>query len=272
MAFNSSAPWMFSVLTSTQFDSTPKKWSEVTKIDLLINSLSILHGWIGEQHENCWKCKLMLKLIGMGKTGGNTWQLDNMEDCWKNFNDKVRRLFKVVLCFSPNGAPLRLRARKFPINWFDEWPPDAMQSESTRFSPYMPEHLVSTFMILNEKYKGVTASEIWPIVPNRSMSCRKCCERRKETENSEYDPPLYTLCPHNHTQAKNGEWANRRYLLYDRIIFALDPPANEARKIPNVWIFAFIYYLLDDNETAGVLVRTLAHSCEFPWKMLECIQ
>lgn len=236
--------------------------------------LTVNFSWVNWRaaFENCWKFKLMFKLIGIGKTRGHTWQLDNMEDCWTFFNEKVRRILKVVLCFSPNDATLRLRRRKFPnlINCFDEWPPGVMQWVSTRFPPYIPEHLVSTFMILNRKYKGVTASAIWPIVPNRSMGCWKCCERRKGTEISDYHSTihLYTHYVHTitHTQAKRGEWDNRRYLLYDRIIFALGPPPNGARKNANVWIFAFIYYLLDDNETTGVLVRTLAHSCEFPWK------
>ena len=47
---------------------------------------------------------------------------------------------QVVLCFSPVGASLRVRSRKFPaltnctsINWFHEWPEDALISVSARF-------------------------------------------------------------------------------------------------------------------------------------------
>nr|CAH8868664.1 unnamed protein product [Trichobilharzia regenti] len=50
---------------------------------------------------------------------------DTRENCWSYFIDKVRRLLKVVLCFSPVGSTLRVRARKFPaivnctsIDWF----------------------------------------------------------------------------------------------------------------------------------------------------------
>ncbi|CAH8640372.1 unnamed protein product [Heterobilharzia americana] len=53
---------------------------------------------------------------------------------------KVRRLLKVVLCFSPVGSTLRVRARKFPaivnctsIDWFHEWPKEALLSVSKRF-------------------------------------------------------------------------------------------------------------------------------------------
>lgn len=46
----------------------------------------------------------------------------------------------MILCFSPVGSVLRVRARKFPavvnctaINWFHEWPEDALVSVSARF-------------------------------------------------------------------------------------------------------------------------------------------
>ena len=47
---------------------------------------------------------------------------------------------QVVLCFSPVGATLRVRSRKFPavvnctsIDWFHEWPEEALVSVSARF-------------------------------------------------------------------------------------------------------------------------------------------
>ena len=46
----------------------------------------------------------------------------------------------MVLCFSPVGTTLRIRARKFPaivtctsIDWFHEWPEEALFSVSSRF-------------------------------------------------------------------------------------------------------------------------------------------
>jgi hypothetical protein len=49
-------------------------------------------------------------------------------------------LLQVVLCFSPVGSTLRVRSRKFPavtnctcIDWFHEWPIEALDSVSTRF-------------------------------------------------------------------------------------------------------------------------------------------
>ncbi|XP_067914454.1 dynein axonemal heavy chain 17-like [Heterodontus francisci] len=65
---------------------------------------------------------------------------DTRENCWKFFIDRVRRQLKVVLCFSPVGSILRIRARKFPalvnctsIDWFHEWPEEALISVSKRF-------------------------------------------------------------------------------------------------------------------------------------------
>ncbi|KAL1403957.1 hypothetical protein pipiens_005505 [Culex pipiens pipiens] len=78
--------------------------------------------------------------------------LDTKENCWKYFIDKVRKSLKIVLCFSPVGSTLRIRARKFPalvnctaINWFHEWPKTALESVSTRFLTdveVMPRDLV----------------------------------------------------------------------------------------------------------------------------------
>ncbi|KAI5645013.1 dynein heavy chain and region d6 of dynein motor domain-containing protein [Phthorimaea operculella] len=65
---------------------------------------------------------------------------DTRETCWKFFIDRVRRQLKVVLCFSPVGSTLRVRSRKFPalinctsINWFHEWPQEALVSVAMRF-------------------------------------------------------------------------------------------------------------------------------------------
>lgn len=65
---------------------------------------------------------------------------DTRETCWKFFIDRVRRQLKIVLCFSPVGSTLRVRSRKFPavinctqINWFHEWPQEALVSVSMRF-------------------------------------------------------------------------------------------------------------------------------------------
>lgn len=79
---------------------------------------------------------------------------DTKENCWKFFIDKVRRTLKVILCFSPVGPTLRIRGRKFPaiinctsIDWFHEWPTDALESVSKRFLndiEELPSNLVNS--------------------------------------------------------------------------------------------------------------------------------
>lgn len=66
--------------------------------------------------------------------------MDTREICWKFFVDRVRKLLKIILCFSPVGPSFRIRARRFPaiinctsINWFYEWPQEALESVSKRF-------------------------------------------------------------------------------------------------------------------------------------------
>ncbi|XP_031327312.1 dynein beta chain, ciliary-like [Photinus pyralis] len=65
---------------------------------------------------------------------------DTKENCWKFYIQRCRKLLKVVLCFSPVGSTLRIRGRKFPavvsctaIDWFHEWPKEALQSVSQKF-------------------------------------------------------------------------------------------------------------------------------------------
>ena len=84
---------------------------------------------------------------------------DSTANCWTFFIERVRRTLKVVLCFSPVGDKLRLRSRKFPalvnctsIDWFHEWPQDALESVSRNFleeTELIPRELkmsVSQFM------------------------------------------------------------------------------------------------------------------------------
>ncbi|KAM7121693.1 dynein axonemal heavy chain 11 [Molossus nigricans] len=66
--------------------------------------------------------------------------VDSRENCWQFFLARVRRQLKIILCFSPVGRTLRVRARKFPaivncaaIDWFHAWPQEALASVSRRF-------------------------------------------------------------------------------------------------------------------------------------------
>lgn len=78
--------------------------------------------------------------------------MDTRENCWKFFIDRVRRQLKIVLCFSPVGSVLRVRSRKFPalvnctsINWFHEWPQQALMSVSNQFLSELEVLPVSIF-------------------------------------------------------------------------------------------------------------------------------
>lgn len=82
--------------------------------------------------------------------------LDTRENCWKFFIDRVRKQLKFVLCFSPVGSTLRVRARKFPalvnstsINWFHEWPQEALISVSKRFLQELEVLPVSIYITHN---------------------------------------------------------------------------------------------------------------------------
>ena len=66
--------------------------------------------------------------------------LDTPEQLWEYYLDKVRRNLHVGLCFSPVGDAFRFRARQFPglinctsIDWFHEWPEDALIGVAGRF-------------------------------------------------------------------------------------------------------------------------------------------
>ncbi|KAM7123899.1 LOW QUALITY PROTEIN: dynein axonemal heavy chain 11 [Ciconia maguari] len=66
--------------------------------------------------------------------------MDTRESCWRFFLSRVWLQLKIVLRFSPAGAMLQARARKFPaivnctaIDWFHEWPREALRSISRRF-------------------------------------------------------------------------------------------------------------------------------------------
>ena len=89
---------------------------------------------------------LLFFFVGVRNEVKGAGILDTRENCWKFFIDRVRRQLRVVLCFSPVGSTLRVRSRKFPaiinctaINWFHEWPQEALMSVSKRFLQELDE-------------------------------------------------------------------------------------------------------------------------------------
>ena len=66
--------------------------------------------------------------------------IDNKDNSWKFFLDRVRKNLHMSLCFSPVGDAFRNRAKKFPalinntvIDWFHPWPQEALLSVAERF-------------------------------------------------------------------------------------------------------------------------------------------
>lgn len=67
---------------------------------------------------------------------------------WRAFVERVRAKLHVVLCMSPVGETFRLRCRQLPslvncctINWFSDWPPEALTYACT---PLHSRHLPCT--------------------------------------------------------------------------------------------------------------------------------
>ena len=65
----------------------------------------------------------------------------------------------MVLCFSPVGTTLRVRSRKFPaitnctaIDWFHEWPEEALVSVSKRFLEETEQVPVGYILIFYELF------------------------------------------------------------------------------------------------------------------------
>jgi len=57
------------------------------------------------------------------------------DNVYTEFIEQLRNQFHIILCMSPVGDQLRIRARKFPslvncctLDWFDTWPEQALLS------------------------------------------------------------------------------------------------------------------------------------------------
>lgn len=72
-------------------------------------------------------------------------RVDNPESLWSFFIANIRANLHIVLCMSPAGDALRVRARKFPslvdcctINWFDSWSQEALVSVAEKSLTNLP--------------------------------------------------------------------------------------------------------------------------------------
>ena len=120
-------PLMF-LLTDSQI--TDEKF--LVYINDLLSSGRIPDLFTGEEYDGIFN-----SLRNIAKSEGVPDNRDSMMDFFIN---RVRQNLHVVLCFSPVGDAFRQRARKFPgiinctaIDWFHEWPKDALVSVATKF-------------------------------------------------------------------------------------------------------------------------------------------
>lgn len=105
------------------------------------NEVKGIYIYIGKKDKlNIFVEKKMIKTIEHVIHSVGAGLIDSRENCWNFFIDRVRKQLKIVLCFSPVGATLRVRSRKFPaiinctsINWFHEWPQEALVSVALSF-------------------------------------------------------------------------------------------------------------------------------------------
>ena len=98
-------------------------------INSLLNSGEIPNLWENEQRD-----EIMRDMRDVAKEFGVKDNLYNF------FIQRVRDNLHIVLCLSPVGESLKTRIRMFPslvnccaIDWFDQWPEEALHSISTRF-------------------------------------------------------------------------------------------------------------------------------------------
>ena len=106
------------------------------KFLVYINDL-LSSGWIPELFPKDEIDGLIGKIRGEAKSNGYQ---DTPDSLFEYFLDKVRKNLHLSLCFSPVGDAFRFRARMFPgiinctsIDWFHEWPLDALLDVSSRF-------------------------------------------------------------------------------------------------------------------------------------------
>lgn len=113
-------------------DSQIKDEAFLIPINDMLNS-----GWISDLFSKEDFEALVSNIRGEAKGQG---VVDTPENLLSFFYDKMKKNLKVILCFSPVGETMRIRARKFPgiinataIDWFHPWPKDALIDVANKF-------------------------------------------------------------------------------------------------------------------------------------------
>jgi dynein heavy chain len=112
--------------------------SQITNDKFLVYINDILSsGWIPDLFAKDELDGILGKVRAEAKGAGF---MDTPDQLFDFFLEKVRKNLHLALCFSPVGDAFRFRARKFPgiinctsMDWFQEWPRNALIDVSTRF-------------------------------------------------------------------------------------------------------------------------------------------
>eukprot|EP00961_Rhodomonas_salina_P063758 857225-Rhodomonas_salina.13 len=114
-------------------DSQIKLESFVEDINNLLNTAEVPNIFASDE-----KATLGEKVRPAAKSAGRV--LNTPADAYAFFIDRCKANMHIVLAFSPVGDAFRTRLRQFPslvncctIDWFTEWPADALVSVATRF-------------------------------------------------------------------------------------------------------------------------------------------
>lgn len=111
------------------------------------------------------------------------------------------RRWQVVLCFSPVGSTLRVRSRKFPavtnctaIDWFHEWPQEALVSVSKRFIDDLEQLEVRRIFFTNF-YIRELLSEAMIMIWMDSVGSKQCpfCQRSHVSVSSLLPLPVWMV-------------------------------------------------------------------------------
>ncbi|KAK7198632.1 dynein heavy chain [Novymonas esmeraldas] len=102
----------------------------------LLNTGEMPGLWDGKQEREVYESAV----ASLREVGRGLGRPDTAEALQALFVERCRKHLHVVLCFSPLGAVLRERLRKFPslvncttIDWFRDWPEDGLRSVASRF-------------------------------------------------------------------------------------------------------------------------------------------
>ena len=113
-------------------DSQIKTDQFLIPINDMLNS-----GWVSDLFTKEDFDALVNLIRNQAKSNGVPDQIDQMLNY---FYDRMKKQLKIILCFSPVGELMRVRARKFPgiisstsIDWFHPWPRDALIDVANKF-------------------------------------------------------------------------------------------------------------------------------------------